>query len=161
MGVRCIVCDCGRRDEQMNILILEDRGSTAYYLEEALAARGHRILSAFNVVDAQCCWENEQIDFIVAGSNMSPDGLDEEETEETCDGLLTGVIWLLKRVFKDRKEMRDRTIIYTEYNERIREKVSGDGLKGVYFLPKRGSTKPVEALLAYIERVARAAEGER
>jgi len=144
----------------MNILILKDRGSTAYYLEKALAERGHRVLSAFNVVDASSYWENEQIDFIVADSNMSPDGLDENEIEDTCDGLLTGWIWLQNRVFKDRKEMRDRTIIYTEYIEQIREIVTEDALKGVYFLSKKGSTSPAEALMGYIERVSKVVEKE-
>jgi DNA-binding response OmpR family regulator len=139
----------------MNILVLEDRGSVSCYLEEALRQISHQVFSAFNILDAQTYWETERIDCIILDSNMRTDGLNAKETERADDGLLTGVIWLLERVFKKSNEMKQRTIIYTDYAERIMERVSRKDLQGVCLLSKKGLPSPAQGLLQEVCRIER------
>lgn len=138
----------------MNVLVLEDRGSVSFYMEEALRHVGHQVCSASSVPDAQSYWDPAIIDCIIVDSNMSPDGLTEQEMGETKGGLLTGWIWLRNYVFKDNEDMRQRTIIYTDYLERIEEAVAPGELDGLSLLPKKGSTSPAQQLLKEVKRVA-------
>lgn len=42
----------------MNILVIEDLASVAFYLTEALQAEGHVVLEAYNINDAKAHWDN-------------------------------------------------------------------------------------------------------
>ena len=145
----------------MNVLVLEDRGSVSFYLEEGIRSRGHTVFSAFTIPDARSYWENEQIDCIVVDSNMSPDGLGEEQIKRTKDGLLTGVIWLLDSVFPERQDMRERTIIYTDYLERLRESFTDEELRGLQLFSKKGSVSPAREFLKSLDVMAAAIGREK
>jgi hypothetical protein len=138
----------------MNILVLEDRGSVSFYMEEALRNEGHIIFSAYNVNDAQSYWEKENIDCIIVDLNMAPDGLKPEEIADTKDGLLTGWIWLSNYVFKDKPEMKRQTVIYTEYMGDLRENVSSQALEGIRLIPKRGFTSTAEQVFNHVKAIA-------
>jgi CheY-like chemotaxis protein len=142
----------------MNILVLEDRGSVSFYLEDALRRKGHRVFSAFSVADAQSYWDSERIDCIIADSNMNPDGLTQDEIDETEHGLLTGWTWLRNHVFAERKDMMERTIFYTDYLERVVQAIPPAELGGVHLLPKKGSASPAEQLLGIVEAMAQMVE---
>jgi hypothetical protein len=145
----------------MNILVLEDRGSVSFYVEEALEAEGHKIFPAFNINDAQSYWEDEQIDCIIADLNMSPEGLKKSEAERTNAGILTGWVWLNDYVFCKKKEMRSRTVIYSEYLGQLREYVGGEKeYVDICCVAKRGSTSPTEELLSYVRKISKIVERE-
>ena len=146
----------------MNVLVLEDRGSVSYYLEEALRSEGHTVFSATGIPDADSYWQSECIDCIVVDSNMSPDGLDAQEIQATKAGLLTGWVWLQNHVFAEHPEMRGQTIVYTDYLERL-EQNSSDAVRegGPYLLSKKGSTSPAERFLKLIAEIARKVGGRK
>lgn len=145
----------------MNVLVFEDRGSVSHYLEEALRSQGHQVFSAFSVPDAQTYWEDEEIDCIVADLNMSPEGLKDDGQERTARGLLTGWVWLVEHVFKEKEQMKPRTIIYSDYLNVLKDNVQADALKGVHLVPKKGTTSPAKEMLSFVERIARMVEGKK
>jgi hypothetical protein len=85
---------------------------------------------------------------------MVPDSLNEVEVRQTRNGLLTGWIWLQDYVFALCEDMKERTVIYSDYVNRLREEISEDGLRGIHFVSKKGATSPARELLRWIERVA-------
>lgn len=99
----------------MNVLILEDRGSVAENLKNSLELEGCKVFNAPNVWAATEIWDENRIDCIILDLNMSPEGMTEEQIEETELGLLTGWIWLRDHVLKSHPDMKERTIIYSEY----------------------------------------------
>lgn len=142
----------------MNILILEDRGSVSYYMVETLKQE-HIVFDAYNVNDANSYLGKEQIDCLIVDLNMSPDGLTQEEVVKTQGGILTGWIWLSNYVYKDRSDMKQKTIIYTEYMYALREAINKgvineDELKGIYLVSKKGSASPAEKLLECLREIS-------
>ena len=110
----------------MNILFLEDRGATAYYVERWFETNGHQVLSAFNPNDAQSHWRRRAetpIDCIMLDLQTSMDGLTDEQKADAQGGTLAGWVWLRDNVLKEAPEMRQRTIIYSDYISVLREKV--------------------------------------
>ncbi len=139
----------------MNVLVLEDRGSVSFYLEEALVAEGHEVFAAFNINDARSLFEDKPIDCIIEDLNMSPDGLEPKEIKMTQSGILTGWIWLREHVLKKKDWMSNRTIIYSEYLPQLREYASEKDLRGIRTVAKRGSTNPTKELLGYVREIAK------
>jgi len=86
---------------------------------------------------------------------MSPEGLADEELDQTNGGVLTGWIWLRNHVFPECEEMKSKTIIYTEYLERLRDATAGNKeiLNQIILIPKRGSTSPAEKLLEQVDGI--------
>ena len=139
----------------MNVLVLEDRGSVGYYLKEALTEEGHSVYFALTVSDAISHLDEERIDCIVIDLNMSPEGLNDEEVGATLSGLLTGWIWLRNHVYAGRNaDMRERTIIYTEYMDQLRYHVPEEELRGIHLIPKRGFSSTAEQLLNTVRQIA-------
>ncbi len=144
----------------MRVLFLEDRGDVAKHLKETLEERGHEVLRALEVSDAQSYWEDKQpIECLIVDLNMDPAGLPEGMEKETKGGLLTGWIWLRESVFKERPKMKPRTIIYTDYLGQLRELVTPEELEGIYLVQKRdlfGSS--ADKVLEYLEQIEKAKE---
>jgi CheY-like chemotaxis protein len=122
----------------MNILFLEDRGSIAYPIEDALQEKGHHVFLATNIPAAKSYWEEKkgELDCIVADINMEPYGLEKGEFKQTAGGLLSGWIWLKYYVFPEREDMKERTIIITAYARNFKEKVSSEERKGIILIAK-------------------------
>lgn len=138
----------------MNILFLEDRGSISKHIVKLLRKRGHKVFHAFDVLDARSHWEQHQIACLIVDLNMDPQGLTDEQVDETLGGLLTGWIWLRDYVFTEKPLMKNRTIIYTDYMTRLQERVPSAQLEGVILVPKRGSTHPTQEVLNHVDRIA-------
>ncbi len=143
----------------MNVLVLEDRGSVAHYMRDALEENGHVVLDAVGINDAKSHFRNETVDCIIADLNMSPSGLNPQEIEETGDGLLTGWIWLRDYVYKEDPSMKRRTIILSEYTYAL-EIVPAEDLSGIRQVDKKGSVSPADKVLRYVQDIARGLEGE-
>lgn len=142
----------------MNVLLLEDRGSVSFYLTEALTEEGHVVLDAMGINDAQSYWGAEKVDCLIVDLNMSPDGLKSEEIQQTKDGLLTGWVWLRNYVFVEKPQMKERTIILSEYIKALLANVPPEELKGIRLVPKKGSSSPAEHLLDHVKAIARMVE---
>jgi hypothetical protein len=138
----------------MNVLILEDRGSVSVYLEQALKEQGHMVFSGFSVRDAQKYWDDEQVECIIAGLSMNPEGLTDEEVTQTKGGLLTGWIWLKNYVFKTKEEMRSRTIIYSNALDTLKASCKESELAGVHLASKRRPGGTAEVLLRLIDAIS-------
>jgi hypothetical protein len=137
----------------MNILVLEDRGSVAQYMIVKLTEMGHTILDAYSIPDAQSILDSEKIDYFIVDLNMSPEGLTEEETSNTKDGLLSGWVWLCNYAYKKYPSYKNRTIILSEYSTSLEEYVPLEERRGVQIVPKRSSTSPAEYLINIIKAV--------
>jgi hypothetical protein len=139
----------------MNILFLEDRGSVSFYLMERLEELNHEIFEAYSINDAKSYWEKEDINCLIVDLNISPEGLTNEEKEETKHGLLTGWIWLNNYVFNVNPEIRKNTIIYSDYLQSLREYVkSTQQLRQLKLIPKRGSTSPTKEVVEAIKLIS-------
>jgi CheY-like chemotaxis protein len=140
----------------VNILVLEDRGRVSYYMEEALRSRGHTVLSAGNIWEAQYHWDQRSetvVNCIIADLNMSSDGLTPDETERTQEGILTGWVWLTERVYRDDPEMMPRTVIYSEYLDYLKDRLSNDERRLVRQVSKRGSRSTTTEVLTCVQEI--------
>ena len=141
----------------MNILVLEDRGEVSFYLREFLESEGHVVLEAYNPNDAQSHWnvrKKVSVDCIIADLNMPPDGLTDEETASSRNGLLSGWYWLSGRVFPECPEMRKRVIVYSDYLADFKRYVRSEEYAGIRLVAKRGSSSPAEAILNHLREIA-------
>lgn len=138
----------------MKILIVEDRGSVAIQMKHVLEQRGHEVLKAVSINDAQSFWEAGSIDCLIVDLNMSPVGLEPAEIKETKSGLLTGWVWLKQRVYSDNPAMKQCTIIYTEYLDSLEEHVPESEWAVIERIRKKGSTSPGELVLNAVARIA-------
>jgi len=148
----------------MNILILEDRGSVSYYMQEALELRGYSVMSAGTIWEAQRYWDqrNERpVHCIIIDLNMSAEGLSAEELACTGEGILTGWIWLKERVYRDNPDMKHQTIIYSEYLEDLQRHLADHASEWdtICKVPKRGTTGTGVDVLRCVERIAKSLEG--
>lgn len=148
----------------MNILFLEDRGSVSFPLVDELRGQRHEVFDAGSVRDARSYWEDKKIDCLIVDLNMDPAGLTDEQANQTHGGLLTGWIWLRDYVFNVRQDMRQRTIIYTDYMEQLRANVPPSDLAGLRLVSKRGlhhvedggpPLSPTEQVLSHVEGISR------
>ncbi len=138
----------------MNIIFLEDRGTVSYYLSKNLESSGHTVFEAFSVPDARTYWEDEDIHCIIVDLNLSPDGLTEEERARTREGLLSGWIWVKEYVLREKPEMRDRIIIYSEYLSQLKTLDTDEDFKEIKKIGKQGSESPVQELLDAVELIS-------
>ena len=137
----------------MKILLLEDRGSVSYYMAEALRMNEHEVHDAYNINDAQSEWETDEIDCVIVDLNLDPTGLSQKEIEETRGGLLSGWIWLRDHVLQKNPEMRQRTVIYSEYVSDLMRCVSKDDLRGIRLIAKGGQESAPDEVLKCIDKI--------
>lgn len=141
----------------MNILVLEDRGSVAFYMREKLESLGHVVLTAHNVNDAQSHWirrGNIPIHCLVVDLNMPTEGLTLEQEKRAKGGLLTGWVWLTDVVFHEEPSMKLQIIIYSDYLSDLEASVPKEELAGMHLVGKRGTTGPADQVLAHISEIA-------
>ncbi len=138
----------------MKILLFEDRGTVAKYFREALEDAGHEVLHAISVYDVRSHWEDHEIDCLIIDLNVDPQGLTEEEAGRTNGGVLTGWVWLDAYVYKENPAMKSRTVIYTEYKDKLESHVDEADREGITVISKRGSDKPMAELLERVARIA-------
>ena len=139
----------------MKILILEDRGSVSFYMQEMLESEGHTTIPAFSIPDARTILKNDGIDCIITDLNMDPWGLSPSQIRETRDGLLTGWIWLRDEVIKEKPHMKNRTIIYSEYGEALRKHIPEEELIGFRLISKSGPTSSAEQVLLNLKEISK------
>jgi len=151
----------------MNVLMLEDRGATAYGLRTWLEATGDTVLDAFNINDANTFW-NERgkvpVHCIIADLDLPLDGLTDEQKEEVRKGALPGWLWLRDTVLKDEPGMRGRIIIYSGYIPKLRKYLQKQSLSperelnGIFLLPKSSRSSSADAAAEKIKAIRRIAE---
>jgi len=142
----------------MNVLLLEDRGAASYYVVEWLKKEGHTVFDEFNVNDAQSRWEKRNevpIHCIILDLNLPTDGLRGEQREKSAGGLLSGWVWLHDVVLTEAPEMRQRTIIYSDYISTLKERVSEEEFKEITLIPKRRRSSSAREVAARIREIAR------
>ena len=140
----------------MNILFLEDRGATAYNVNRWIDANGHTVLKAFNPNDAQNHWVRRaetRVDCIILDLQTSMDGLTVVQKAEAEGGTLAGWVWLRDNVLAVVPEMRQRTIIYSDYVAVLQEKVPKDQYKGIKVIPKRKRTSSADEVVASLREI--------
>lgn len=138
----------------MKILVLEDKGSTSIYMEDALRNAGHDVESASRVSDAQDIWADGDIQCIVADLNLPSDGLTDAQKTQTKGGLLTGWIWLANYVFSENPAFRERTIIYSEYLADLRNSIGEAQRRGVRLVSKRSTASAPQTVLKHLREIA-------
>ena len=142
----------------MNILFLEDRGATAYNVESWLETNGHNVLSAFNPNDAQSHWarrEQVPVHCILLDLQVPMDGFIDKQKADADGGTLTGWVWLRDNVFAEAPEMRQRTIIYSDYVAVLREKVPEEQYRDIKIVSKRQRGSSADLVIASIREIAR------
>ena len=151
----------------MNILLLEDRGSTAHFLLRWLKENGHLVLGrmkqgAFNLNDANSIWSQRKevpVHCIIIDLDVPKDGLSPEQEAELdqmandASIRLAGWIWLRDEVLQNEPEMRSRTIIYSDYIAVLLEHISEEEYRGISVISKRGRGTSVHAITAKIEQI--------
>ena len=106
----------------MNILWLEDRGSSVDALKKTISQRGFTIYKALDVLNAIAYWtqDRENINVIIIDLNVNSEGLKSEEIDLTRGGVLSGWIWLTKHVINDIDNNNIPTIIiYSNYIDEL------------------------------------------
>ncbi len=139
----------------MNILVMEDR-AVALDIEDVILEmeEGHKVLIANGVRDARSHWEYEKIDVIIADLNFSTEGLEPEEAAQTQDGRLTGWVWLREYVFKNDPKMKKRTIIYSDYTDKLYDNVAEKEYAGITIVPKKGATSTQQKVVDRIREIS-------
>jgi CheY-like chemotaxis protein len=148
----------------MNVLYLEDRGATAYNVECWLNTSGHTALGAYNLQDAQSYWRRRKetpIDCIILDLQVPMDGLTSEQQVEADGGTLAGWVWLRDYVLAEAPEMRQRTIIYSDYIAVLREKVPEEQYRGIKLVSKRQRGNSADVVIASIREIARIARAQQ
>ena len=142
----------------MNVLFVEDRGATAYFVERWLKENGHYVLNAFNPNDAQDHWNKRDevpIHCIMLDLQISTTGLSHQQKERSFGGTLSGWIWLQDNVVTEAPEMRERTIIYSDYTHALYENVAEAEYRGITIIPKKQRSSAGEEVVARIREIAR------
>lgn len=142
----------------MNILSLEDRGSTAYYFDLWVENSGHTILKAYNINDAQSHWNNRNsvsIDCIVLDLQVPLDGLTPNQRERAEGGTLAGWIWLSDYVLKTDLEMKKRIIIYSDYLPVLHERIPASEYTGIKMVPKRQRGSSADVVADFINTISK------
>ena len=102
----------------MQVLWLEDRGSSVEEIKKYLEKRGFYIIKALSVSTAIGLWfeKGSDYNFIIVDLNVSSEGLTIDQYKETKDGVLSGFIFLKYYVFpKINPEFKSNIIIYSNY----------------------------------------------
>lgn len=141
----------------MNVLLLEDRGAATFYVVEWLKKELHTVLDAFNANDAQSRWDNRNkvpIHCIILDLNLPTDGLSDSQRERSVGGLLSGWIWLHDVVLSEAPEMRQRTIIYSDYIPTLRQNVPEEEHREITLIPKRRRSSSAREVAARVREIA-------
>ncbi len=145
----------------MNVLLVEDRGTVAYPLVEALEERGHTVFLAPNITRAKYYCEKKKVDCIIVDLNMDPEGLSRAEMNETKGGVLTGWVWLKTCVLAERPFMTEQTIILTAYERELRAEVDPAELGRIPILSKRPLLQtPVAKIVEHVETIGKRLRNE-
>jgi hypothetical protein len=136
----------------MKILFLEDQGSVEQYVTPLLEDNGHKVFVAGNIADADTYLENNIIDCLIIDLNLNNNGLPPKYISDTQLGIITGWIWLSKIVFPKHDNLRNATIIYTDYLDVLKKEVKSAELKGIKGIAKRGD-ESIEDLLEFIKKI--------
>jgi len=146
----------------VQILVLEDRGTVAEYLEETLREAGHIVHSCFNVLDARSAL-SDSIDCLIIDLNMPAEGLTKEQIAQTNAGMFTGWIWLRDEVYSNKPALREATIIYSDYLTQFRkeEQMKEEDVTGVTMIGKRDGNGAKKLLAAVATIEAKQASRER
>jgi CheY-like chemotaxis protein len=142
----------------MNILMLEDRGSTIYYVSKWVENNGHNVLEAFNIIEATNYWKDRDqvpVDCILLDLQLPMDGLTDAQKMGAEGGTLTGWIWLRDYVLKDTPRMRQLTIIYSDYIDFLKKKVQANQIRGIKLIAKQPNCISVEVVSAFIREISR------
>ncbi len=142
----------------MNVLLLEDRGSVRFYLEEWLTENGHNVLSAFTPNAAQSHWRDREttpVHCIILDLQVPTTGLDDAQKARSEDGLLSGWIWFSECVLPDEPKMRQRTIIHSGYVDALKRRISSGTYRGLIVVPKTVGNGSARAVVRYIGQIAR------
>jgi hypothetical protein len=140
----------------MHILIVEDRGSVGFFLQNALERRGHRVSVAFLIRDADSVWGNRAqvpVDCIVCDLNLPPEGLSSLELKGSRGGLLSGWLWLHGHVLRNSPEMARRAAVYSNYLPELRDLVRSEEYAGVRLIDKGRGTDSISQVLQFIGEV--------
>ena len=142
----------------MNILVLDDRGSSSYYLMEWLKIHEYTVYTAFNLNDAQSIWDNRAtnpIHCIILDLNVPTDGLKDEQKERSKGGLISGWVWLKENVLFDEPQMKYYTIIYSDYIHCLDDNIEEE-YEEITFIPKRQRSSSAEDVTKRIIQIAEA-----
>jgi len=142
----------------MNVLVLEDRGATAYYVTSLLEENGHTAFDAYNPADAQSYWENRAevpVHCIILDLQMPMDGLTKDQKAEAEGGTLAGWIWCRDNVLSLVPEMRQRTIIYSDFVPVLVAKKPEEEFRGIKVISKRQRTSAADKLVAGLREISR------
>ena len=144
----------------MNVLFLEDRGATAFFVERWLKENGHNVLSAFNPNDAQSHWNKRDkvpIHCIILDLRTPTEGLDEKQKKRAAGGNLSGWVWLRDKVLTEIPEMRERTIIYSDYTHVLydNDNVPDEEYNGITIVPKKQRSSAAEDVVIRIREIAK------
>lgn len=124
----------------MNILWIEDRGSSVDPVKVFLEKKGYKILKALSVSTAIGIWEDKKqsIEFIIVDLNVSSEGLTSEQSGETQSGVLSGFIWLKYYVFPDiNEDFKKNIVIYSNYIEEFYAYVHENDRIGIEVIGKQ------------------------
>ncbi len=144
-------------EAKMNVLLLEDRGASGYYISECLRQEGHIILDAYTPAGAQALWDNREeipINCIILDLHLPSDGLNEDQLNRTEGGILCGWVWLKENILSMNPEMRQRTIIYSIHSSILKEKTPRKDYLGISVFSKTNSGSGNE-ILARIRQIAK------
>lgn len=134
----------------MKILILEDRGSVFEPFREVLEDAGHEVLKALEVSEAKdLYWKNKDIDWFIIDLYVPPTGLQKDELPKTDGGLLSGWIWVKNYLLKDKPDIRNRIIIFSDYTKIFKEKVPVDERLNLQIFNK--SLSSIKEVIEYIK----------
>ena len=144
----------------MNVLFLEDRGATAFFVERWFRENGHDVLSAFNPNDAQDHWNKRDkfpIHCIILDLRTPTEGLDKEQKKRAAGGNLAGWVWLHDNVLTESPEMRQRTIIYSDYTHVLYEddNIPEEEYIGITIVPKKQRSSAAEDVVVRIREIAK------
>jgi len=148
----------------MNILLLEDRGETAYFTKKILEAEGHYVLQAYNLHDAQDHWngcKQVPVHCIILDLQTPMRGLTDKQKAGAEGGTLSGWVWLRDNVLSSAPGMRQRTIIYSAFVDVLEAKVPRREYEGIRVIPKQGRASSAEQVVAAISEIARQADSRK
>jgi len=134
------------------ILLIEDEGAIKEHLREKLRHKRHEVTLANSCTSAVSCWIKNDGDFdcIILDLNINPSGLTNEETDEyfPVHGILVldkiSDVNIPRWKGKTKKEKEDeiwkKTIVYSGYIDRLKEKNKVRNYNDLIRIPKGEDT---------------------
>jgi len=140
----------------MNVLFLEDRGATAYHVTRWMTENGHTVFDAYNPADAQSYWEKRAevpVHCVILDLQTPMDGLTDDQKMEAEGGTLAGWIWYRDNVLSEVPEMRQRTIIYSDFVPVLVAKRPEEEFRGIKVISKRQRTSAADEVVAALKGI--------